>query len=89
MQEVLRQHNPLHLPAAFYLDEWEDVAQEREALTEEAYLQVDRAGRGRALNRRQRADHEERERRLLYVAMTRARELLWISGSDAITPFLA
>ena len=34
------------------------------------------------------AEHEERERRLLYVAMTRARELLWISCSGAITPFL-
>lgn len=34
-----------------------------------------------------RAEQEERERRLLYVAMTRARELLWISGSGTITPF--
>jgi superfamily I DNA/RNA helicase len=56
MQEVVRQQNPLDLPAAFYLDEWNDVAQERDALTEEAYLQVDRAGRGRALTRRQRAE---------------------------------
>jgi hypothetical protein len=56
MQEVVRQHNPLNLPAAFYLDEWNEVAQERDALTEEAYLQVDRAGRGRALTRRQRAE---------------------------------
>ncbi len=56
MQEVLRQQNPLNLPATFYLAEWEDVAQERDALTEDAYLQVDRAGRGRALTRRQRAD---------------------------------
>jgi superfamily I DNA/RNA helicase len=36
-----------------------------------------------------RADHEERERRLLYVAMTRARELLWISGSGQLSAFLA
>ncbi len=56
MQEVVRQRNPLNLPAAFYLAEWQEVAQERDALTEEAYLQVDRAGRGRALTRRQRAE---------------------------------
>lgn len=35
-----------------------------------------------------RAEQEERERRLLYVAMTRARELLWISGSGRLAPFL-
>ena len=35
-----------------------------------------------------RAEQDERERRLLYVAMTRARELLWISGSGIISPFL-
>lgn len=56
MQQAVRQHNPLNLPAAFYLTEWEDVAQERDALTEEAYLLVNRAGRGRALIRRQRAE---------------------------------
>src|SRR5579859_6232007 len=56
MQEVVRSQNPLNLPSAFYLSEWEDVAQERDALTEEAYLQVDRAGRGRALTRRQRGE---------------------------------
>lgn len=33
-----------------------------------------------------RAEHEARERRLLYVAMTRAREMLWISGSREISP---
>jgi superfamily I DNA/RNA helicase len=36
-----------------------------------------------------RAQHEERERRLLYVAMTRARELLRMSGSGTIPPFLS
>jgi superfamily I DNA/RNA helicase len=56
MQEVVRQYNPLNLPAAFYFDEWEEVVQERDALTEEAYLQVDRAGRGRALSRRKRSE---------------------------------
>jgi ATP-dependent exoDNAse (exonuclease V) beta subunit len=35
-----------------------------------------------------RAEQEERERRLLYVAMNRAPELLWISCSDKLTPFL-
>ena len=35
-----------------------------------------------------RADHEVRERRLLYVAMTRARELLWISGPGTLSPLL-
>ena len=35
-----------------------------------------------------RADHEERERHLLYVAMTRARELLWVSGSGELSPLL-
>ncbi len=34
------------------------------------------------------AEHEARERRLLYVAMTRARELLWVSGSGAISPLV-
>ncbi len=35
-----------------------------------------------------RAEHEALERRLLYVAMTRARELLWVSGSGTMNPFL-
>ena len=33
-----------------------------------------------------RTDHEERERRLLYVAMTRAREFLWISSAGQPSP---
>src|SRR5215469_12774549 len=36
-----------------------------------------------------RADHEERERRLLYVAMTRARELLWISSAGQPSVYLS
>ncbi|HEU5199774.1 MAG TPA: 3'-5' exonuclease [Ktedonobacterales bacterium] len=35
-----------------------------------------------------RGEQVERERRLLYVAMTRARELLWISGSGRLSPLL-
>jgi hypothetical protein len=54
MGEVVRQHDTLGLSPAFYLAEWNEVVQEREALTEEAYLQVDRAGRGKALAHRQR-----------------------------------
>jgi superfamily I DNA/RNA helicase len=34
------------------------------------------------------ADHMERERTLLYAAMTRAREELWISGVRPLSPFL-
>ncbi len=33
-------------------------------------------------------EHEARERRLLYVAMTRARELLWVSGSGTLSPLV-
>jgi superfamily I DNA/RNA helicase/mRNA-degrading endonuclease RelE of RelBE toxin-antitoxin system len=36
----------------------------------------------------ERTEQEARERRLLYVAMTRARELLWVSGSGAISPLV-
>ncbi len=35
-----------------------------------------------------RAEHEARERRLLYVAMTRARELLWVSGAGGMSPLV-
>ena len=35
-----------------------------------------------------REDHEERERRLLYVAMTRAREDLRVSGAAPLSVFL-
>ncbi len=55
MTEVVAQHDTLSLSPAFYLAEWREVVQEREALDEAAYLQVERAGRGRPLNRRQRA----------------------------------
>ncbi len=74
MQEVVRQYNPLNLPPAFYSDEWEDVVQEREALTEEAYLQVDRAGRGRALTRRQRSE--------IWQVFERYRRRLEASGKE-------
>jgi superfamily I DNA/RNA helicase len=36
-----------------------------------------------------RADHEERERHLLYVAMTRPRELLWVSGAGKLSPLVS
>lgn len=55
MSEAVQNHDQLGLPVSFYLAEWNEVIQEREALTHEAYLQVDRSGRGRALNRAQRA----------------------------------
>lgn len=55
MSEAVRSQDTLGLSPAFYLAEWNDVVQEREVLTEEAYLQVDRAGRGKALTRRERA----------------------------------
>ena len=31
----------------------------------------------------------QRERRLLYVAMTRARELLWISSAGSVSAYLS
>ena len=55
MADTVKRCDTLGLLASFYQSEWQEIAQEREALTEEAYLQVDRAGRGRGLNRRQRA----------------------------------
>ncbi len=55
MADAVRRHDTLGLPVSFYQSEWLEVVQEREALTEEAYLQVDRSGRGRGLNRKQRA----------------------------------
>ncbi len=55
MREAVHSYDTLGLSPAFYLAEWSEVVQEREALTEEAYVQVDRAGRGKALSRRQRA----------------------------------
>ena len=35
-----------------------------------------------------RAEHVARERRLLYVAMTRAREILWVSGAKEISQLI-
>lgn len=35
-----------------------------------------------------RAEHDARERRLLYVGMTRARELLWVSGAGTMSPLV-
>jgi mRNA-degrading endonuclease RelE of RelBE toxin-antitoxin system len=55
MSAAVRSHDTLGLSPAFYLAEWTEVVQEREALTEAAYVEVDRAGRGKALSRRQRA----------------------------------
>lgn len=55
MTEVVTQHDTLGLSPAFYLAEWREVVQEREVLDEATYLQVERIGRGRPLNRRQRA----------------------------------
>lgn len=55
MRDAVQRCDTLGLPVSFYLAEWQEVAQEREALTEEAYLQIDREGRGRGLSRRQRA----------------------------------
>ncbi len=54
MTEAVERHDTLGFPVSFYLAEWKEVVQEREALTEDAYLQVDREGRGRGLSRRQR-----------------------------------
>jgi superfamily I DNA/RNA helicase/mRNA-degrading endonuclease RelE of RelBE toxin-antitoxin system len=54
MSAAVQRYDTLGLSASFYLAEWQEVVQEREALTEDAYLQVDRAGRGRGLSRRQR-----------------------------------
>lgn len=55
MSKVVAEHDTLGLSPAFYLAEWREVVQEREVLDEAAYLQVERVGRGRPLNRRQRA----------------------------------
>lgn len=55
MRSAAQRCDTLGLSVSFYLAEWQEVAQEREALTEEAYLQIDREGRGRGFSRRQRA----------------------------------
>jgi len=55
MMEAMEGRDTLGLPLSFYQAEWREVALEREALTEATYLEVDRSGRGKALNRRQRA----------------------------------
>ncbi len=54
MRDAVGRHDTLSFPVSFYLAEWQEVVQEREALTEEVYLLVDREGRGRGLTRRQR-----------------------------------
>ncbi len=55
MSEAVARHDTLGFPTSFYLSEWREVVLERDIQTEEAYLQVDREGRGRGLTRRQRA----------------------------------
>jgi len=55
MTQVALRHDTLQLPAPFYLAEWLEVVQAREALDESAYMHVDRVGRGRPLSRRQRS----------------------------------
>ncbi|HEY7124071.1 MAG TPA: UvrD-helicase domain-containing protein [Ktedonobacterales bacterium] len=54
MTQAVQRLDTLKLPVSFYLSEWTEVVQEREALTQDEYLQVDRAGRGKALNPQQR-----------------------------------
>ena len=55
MREAAHSYDTLGLSSGFYRAEWNKVVQEREALTEEAYLQVDRSGRGKALSPSRRA----------------------------------
>ena len=55
MADAVAAHDTLGLPLGFYQAEWNDVALERDAMTEAVYLDVDRSGRGKGLNRRQRA----------------------------------
>ncbi len=54
MAEAVQRFDVLRLPVSFYLSEWTEVVQEREALTQDEYVRVDRAGRGKALNPQQR-----------------------------------
>lgn len=46
-------HEQLGLPAAFYRDEWDHVAQPHDVADEDAYLAADRRGRGTGLSRRE------------------------------------
>lgn len=56
------------LPLAFYIDEWDQVVQEQEIATRDAYFTARRVGRGVRLNRRQRAE--------VWAVLSRYRELL-------------
>jgi len=60
------------LGIAFYLEEWDQVVQSQDVVTQEEYFRAKRVGRGTRLGRRQRAD--------VWLVLARYRELIDADG---------
>jgi hypothetical protein len=79
MRKAVTQQDTPGLLVSFYQAEWQEVVQEREALTEEAYLQVDREGAAAAGSRAGNASRSGR------CWMPTPRRLLVPSARDGLT----